>query len=203
MQRASRVSFAMDATARARWMPLAAEPHRKSGGSEILCAAFTAILSENLIPTLFARIRTHYETYRDQFTDAEVDRALLFFENFLEFEAQLFESKKIPAVVAKETFDSVNDLKDGIRKFMTDAAFRDQLLNPQAYVERLRRTKEIVCNAENAENTELLLEKRFILGGLAVSTADTLADLVSGAVVLFTVMSTGAGVFVAWRRLNW
>ena len=176
---------------------------QKAEVAEILCAAFTAILSQNLIPTLFARIRTHYEIHRDQFSDAEVDRALLFFENFLEFEAKLFESKQIPAVVAKETFDSVNDLKAGLRQFMTDANFRDQLLDPQPYVERLTRTKEIVCNAENAENTELLLEKRFVLGGLAASVANTTVDLLTGAIVLFTVMSTGAGVFVAWRRLNW
>ena len=143
------------------------------------------------------------KTYRDQFSDAEVDRALLFFENFLEFEAKLFESKQIPAVVAKETFDSINDLKAGLRQFMTDAEFRNQLLDPQPYVQRLTRTKGIVCNAEIAESTELLLEKRFILGGLAVSAADTVADLVTAAVVLFTVMSTGAGVVIAWRRLNW
>jgi hypothetical protein len=176
---------------------------QKAEAATILCEAFAEILDKELIRSLFEQIRRHFQENQNNFTSAEVETALQFFQGFLDFEANLFESKQVPRVVADETFASINDLKEGLRNFMTDASFRNELLDPKKFVDRLEVVKQTVCAAENVENAELLMEKRFILGGLASSALNTAADIITGATVLFTVMSTGAGVLVAWRRLNW
>lgn len=169
----------------------------------ILCDAFTYVIESGLVPRLFEDIRSLYAEHRDEYKLKDVDDMLIFFESFLAFEARLFELNNIPRVVANDTFNSVTDIHDAIRSFMTDQEFRERLLNADELTTQLQRQKEIVCDAGNREATEVLVEKRFILGGLAAAGINTALDIGTGMICLFALFSAGAGAFVAWRRANW
>lgn len=168
----------------------------------VVCAALGHILETKLHLSVFERIRTLAEQLDDPLVTQDAQRMVELFDAFLVYEERLFEMRGVPRWVAKETFEATVDVKQAMAYFISNPDSREQWLRTDGMTDKLRRIRETVCAADEAE-LDRQLENRHIVGGLLAAAANTGADMLLGTMVVFNIISGVGAAIVTWRRVNW
>ena len=170
---------------------------------EVMCRSFSYILKENLIEDLFSRVQELCKELDKPNLKEEALSLLNFFDAFLAYEEKMFKIKNLPSSLVKDAFGSTKDIEEILKLFVSDPEYRKNWTKTDGLRKALSRICETVCTPANDEALNQLLESRFILVGLSAAAINTAADMATGLLIVFNIISTGGGAIIAWKRANW